>query len=133
MDKNTIYDALEKNGLIVIKSDVFDIANRISAYDDTLVTVYNASKDEFQVWDTANFPNMMVATFAKDLDARLVEKVKRADNRTSYGMRAKLDEIKAEQEKREADEKKDAHEMADSMRRELVGADIGRKHFAKVV
>lgn len=133
MNKHLIHDTLKENGLIVIETDVFDIAKRISTYDECLVTVYNGSKDEFQVWDTRDFPNMVVATFAKDLDARLIEKVKRADNRTSYGMRAKIDEIRREQEKREADEKKDAHETADAMRRELLGADIGRKHFAKVV
>ena len=133
MNKHLIHDTLAKNGLIVIESDVFDIAKRISEYDKDLVTVYNGQKDEFQVWDTKGFPNMVVATFAKELDARLIERVKRADNRTSYGMRAKLDEIKKEQDKREVDEKKDAHDTADAMRRELLGADIGRRHFAKVV
>lgn len=133
MNKDAIYEALRKQRLIVIQSDVYDIAKRISEYDEDLVTVYNGQMDEFQVYDTKTFPIMTVATFAKELDSRLIEKVKRADNRTSYGMRAKLDDIKHEQEKREADEKKDAHETAMAIKSELKGADLGRKSFAKVV
>jgi len=122
-------ELLEKKGLKVIYSDTQDIGKRINAYDKDLILTYNPKQNEYQVYDVQNYPIVMIATFASVLDARLIERVKRADNRTSYGIRAKVDEVRNEQMKKEADEKKSAYEIAQAMKKELKGADKGLKHF----
>ena len=122
-------EVLKKKGLKVIESDVYDIAQRISAYDPNLVTTWNPKQEEYQVYDCRLFPHIMMATWHNVLDRRLLERVRRADGRTEYGTKAKLDEVQAEHEKKELDEKKEAHDLAQSVKSELKGMDKGQKIF----
>ena len=117
---------LQDMGLIIIGSDVFGIADRLKCYDPELVLCYNERKKEYQVWTQGG----ACAAISDRLDAELIEKVMRADGRTSYGMRAKLDELKAQREYDEQRERIDAHDSAKAMHSELIGLDKGRKSFA---
>jgi hypothetical protein len=66
---------------------------------------------------------------AKELDARILEKVKKADGRTSYGLKAKLDEINSERELKEKKERIDAAESAKEFKSALEIVDKGRKSY----
>lgn len=118
---------MQKQGYIIIDSNVYDIPKRLRDYDPNLFVVYCPWKEEYQVWSHER--GLQFVTRVIELDSRTIEKVKRADGRTQYGIKAKLEELKAQKEYTERKEREDAHDVAQTVKQELYGMDIGRKSF----
>lgn len=116
---------LLEQGLIIIESDVFDICNRLKEYDQDLVLCYDERKEVYQVWTKGG----NCAAVSDKLDARLIEAVKCADGRTSYGFKAKLDAVRKQKAHEEARERIEARDNAKAVRSELNILDKGRKSF----
>lgn len=96
MDNNEkLIEYLVNRGYIHIKDDVYDISKRIEKYDKNLILLYNTHQARFEIHTSLNFlpyrPTYCVGS--KYLDSSLILKLKKADNRTEYGLREKLDDI----------------------------------------
>ena len=118
---------MQERGYIVLDSDVYNIGKRLKEYDPCLFLVWDNSKQEYQVWSSEK--GLQFVVWAKELDARILEKVKKADGRTSYGLKAKLDEINSERELKERKERIDAAESAKEFKSALEIVDKGRKSY----
>lgn len=110
MDKRrTLIDRMLKRGYKLIENDVFNIANRIRKYDKDLVLFFNPYRGAYEVhtsfYITTSRPTYCVSS--DSLDYSLILKLKRADNRTEYGFREKLDDIEKSYDQEEKSKQKE--------------------------
>lgn len=97
--KNKLIRRLSSKGYKLIEDDVYNISKRIRQYDKDLLLFFNPSNGAYEIHTSLSLPSYCVSSDV--LDSRLLLKLKRADNRTEYGMREKMDEIEREQEEKE--------------------------------
>lgn len=122
---------LRLQGLQVIESDVLNISGRISDYDPMLITTYNPKKKEFQIYDAYRFPKVQVATFADELTPALIEKVRKANNSTSYTFLDKSDDIDQEEYKKDFVQAQKRKQFDLMVANEVRNADKQTTHFVQ--
>ena len=101
---------MRKDRLVEIRSDVFDVADRIKEVDERYLLFYNLDQSRFEVRLKGDEGNVAV-TWSGPLDARLVTKLRETHVR-------RRDELIKEIERSE----EEARKKADSDARECIAA-----------
>jgi len=119
-------------GYKLITSDSYNIANRIEKYDKDLVLFFNPNRKRYEVHTSFCFPSKRPTYCVGNpyLDSELILMLKRADNRTEFGFREKMDILDREEMKREVDSNKKEQDLRenfiDTIKKEEVR---GTRHF----
>lgn len=105
MDKrNKLINTMLDRGYSLIEDDVYHIAQRLQKYDKDLCLFFNPYRGAYEIHTPLYSPSYCVSN--EHCDYELLLKLKRADNRTEYGFREKMDEIDKEQELKEIRDEK---------------------------
>ena len=70
------------NKFIVIKNDLFDIANRLKKIDKNYLLVRNVIKNRFELWYNACVPKLELVFKTKTIDKRMLDFVN--DTKVQY-------------------------------------------------
>ena len=97
--KNKLIDKMLDRGYHLVENDVYNIAQRLQKYDKDLCLFFNPYRGAYEIHTPLYSPSYCVSN--EYCDYELLLKLKRADNRTEYGFREKMDEIDREQELKE--------------------------------
>ena len=118
-------------GYKLITSDNFNIAKRIEKYDKDLILFFNPKMLRYEVHSCTFFPSSRptYCVGSPYLDSELILMLKRADNRTEFGFREKMDVLDQEELEREIESKKKEKDMRDDFIRNVKKEDKGVKHF----
>ena len=118
-------------GYKLITSDNFNIAKRIEKYDKDLILFFNPKMLRYEVHSCTFFPSSRptYCVGSPYLDSELILMLKRADNRTEFGFREKMDVLDQEELEREIESKKKEKDMRDDFISNVKKEDKGVKHF----
>lgn len=118
-------------GYKLITSDNYNIANRIEKYDKDLVLFFNPNRKRYEVHTSSFFPSKRptYCVGSPYLDSELILMLKRADNRTEFGFREKMDVLDQEELGKEIESKKKEQDLRDNFIRNVKKEDKGVKHF----
>lgn len=102
--KNKLISRLLERGYQLVEHDVYNIVQRLQKYDKDLCLFFNPYRGAYEIHTPLYSPSYCVSS--EHCDYELLLKLKRADNRTEYGFREKMDEIDKEQELKELRDEK---------------------------
>ena len=85
---------MNKERLVRIKSDVFDVADRIREVDERYLLFYNLDRARFEV-RLQGREGEIVVTWSDPLDARLVTKLRETHVRRLHKILAEIEEAEA--------------------------------------
>ncbi|MBO8161337.1 MAG: hypothetical protein H0Z24_06835 [Thermosipho sp. (in: Bacteria)] len=104
--------------LILVKTNVYEIPERLKEYDDSFFVVFNTRTKKYEVHSTDNIGNTYCLTVPyNELDCRTLELVKRGDIK-ARGMKAIIREIDEHNEKIEKKNKREFHNWVQDVARE---------------
>lgn len=119
-------------GYKLIEDDNFNLANRIRKYDKDLLLFFNPKIKRYEIHSCTFFPSSRptYCTSSKYLDSELLLKLKRADNRTEFGFREKMDLIEQDRLKEEIANEKREQDLRENLVKTLAKEDSkGTRHF----
>lgn len=131
MRKELLINHFQKLGYKLITSDSYNIANRIEKYDKDLVLFFNPTRKRYEIHSCTFFPSNRPTYVCGSpyLDAELILFMKRADNRTEFGFREKMDLLDREEEQREIEKRNKEKDMRDNVLSIIKKEDKGTRHF----
>ncbi len=93
--KEYLVKHLRERGYHHIEDDVYDIAKRISEYDEDLILFFNPHIKRYEIHSCTFFPSSRptYCVGSNKLDAELLYTLRMADNRTEYGFKEKMDDV----------------------------------------
>jgi len=129
--RNLLINFLTSLGYKLIMSDNFNIANRIEKYDKDLLLFFNPKYPRYEIHSCTFFPSNRPTYCVSSpcLDSELILKLKRADNRTEFGFREKMDLVEQSRLKEEMSNQKKEQDLRESMLNSVKKEDKGVKHF----
>jgi len=103
-------------GYKLIESDNYNIANRIRRYDKDLILFFNPKMPRYEIHSCTFFPSNRptYCVGSPYLDSELILKLKRADNRTEFGFREKMDLIEESKLKEEISNQKKEQDLREN-------------------
>lgn len=119
-------------GYKLIESDNFNIANRIERYDKDLILFFNPKTKRYEIHSCTFFPSKRptYCVGSPFLDSELILMLKRADNRTEFGFREKMDLLEREELHREYENKKKEQDVRENFIRTIAKEEIKEtRHF----
>lgn len=131
MRKELLINHFRKLGYKLITSDPYNIANRIEKYDKDLVLFFNPTRKRYEIHSCTFYPSTRPTYVCGGpyLDAELILFMKRADNRTEFGFREKMDLLDREEQQREIESSKKEKDMRDNVLSIIKKEDKGIRHF----
>ncbi len=131
MRKELLINHFQKLGYKLITSDSYNIANRIEKYDKDLVLFFNPTRRRYEIHSCTFFPSARPTYVCGNpyLDAEIIMFMKRADNRTEFGFREKMDLLDREEEQREIEKRNKEKDMRDNVLSIIKKEDKGTRHF----
>jgi len=129
--KELLINHFQKLGYKLITSDPYNIANRIEKYDSDLVLFFNPSRERYEIRSCTFFPSSRPTYVcgSPHLDSELIIYMKRADNRTEFGFREKMDLLDREEQLREIEKKNKEQAMRENILSMIKKEDKGVRHF----
>lgn len=130
--KELLINKFTSLGYKLITSDSYNIANRIEKYDKDLVLFFNPNRKRYEIHTSSFFPSKLptYCVGSPYLDSELILMLKRADNRTEFGFREKMDILEREELQREINankkEKDLIYDFANNAKDKIV---TGKKYF----
>lgn len=120
-----------KLGYKLILSDVYNISKRIEKYDKDLILFFNPSRERYEIHSCTFFPSSRPTYVCGSpfLDSELILFMKRADNRTEFGFREKMDLLGREEQIREIEKKNKEQALRDNILSSIKKEDKGVRHF----
>jgi hypothetical protein len=131
MRKELLISRFQKLGYKLITSDSYNIAKRIEKYDSDLVLFFNPARKRYEIHSCTFFPSSRPTYVCGSpyLDAELILYMKRADNRTEFGFREKMDLLDREERQREIEKSKKEQDIRDNVISSIKKEDKGVRHF----
>ena len=116
MRKELLINHFQKLGYKLITSDSYNIANRVEKYDKDLVLFFNPIRKRYEIHSCTFFPSARPTYVCGNpyLDAELILFMKRADNRTEFGFREKMDLLDREEQQREIEKSKKEQDLREN-------------------
>lgn len=121
MDKERkLKTLLQKRGYKIIDSDVYNISKRLKEYDRDLVLCFNPHRGRYEVHTCLYILHkVLLPTYCiscENLNGEILEKIKKADNRSTYDFNQKMKDIDTFMMKKEKDKEKNERDLIDSMK-----------------
>lgn len=131
MRKELLISHFSKLGYKLITSDSYNIAKRIEKYDKDLVLFFNPTRKRYEIHSCTFFPSNRPTYVCGSpyLDAELILFMKRADNRTEFGFREKMDLLDREERQREIEKDKKFQDLKEEILLNVKKEDKGIRHF----
>ncbi|MDD3174570.1 MAG: hypothetical protein PHF63_13080 [Herbinix sp.] len=132
MKREQFIDYFKSLGYILIESDNYNIANRIRKYDKNLFLFFNPKRKRYEIHSCTFFPSNRptYCVGSPYLDSELILMLKRADNRTEFGLREKMDLLEREELQRENENKKKEQDFRDNFIKTIAKEEIKEtRHF----
>lgn len=132
MRKELLINHFQKLGYKLITSDSYNIANRIEKYDRDLILFFNPKRQRYEIHSCTFFPSARPTYVCGSpyLDAELILFMKRADNRTEFGFREKMDLLEQEELQREIERNKREQDLREHFINKIKKEDTkGTRHF----
>ena len=130
--KELLINYFSKLGYKLITSDNYNIANRVKKYDKDLILFFNPNRKRYEIHSCTFFPSNRptYCVGSPYLDSELILMLKRADNRTEFSFREKMDVLDNEELKRELDSKKKEQDIRENFIQRIKQEDSkGTRHF----
>lgn len=131
MRKELLISRFQRLGYKLITSDSYNIANRVEKYDKDLVLFFNPSRKRYEIHSCTFFPSNRPTYVCGSpyLDSELILFMKRADNRTEFGFREKMDLLDREEQIREIEKKHKEQAIRENFMSLVKKEDKGIRHF----
>jgi len=129
--RNQLINFLTSLGYKLIESDNYNLANRIKKYDKDLLLFFNPKYPRYEIHSCTFFPSNRptYCISSEYLDSELLLKLKRADNRTEFGFREKMDLVEQSRLKEEISNQKKEQDLRENMMSNVKKEDKGIRHF----
>ena len=129
--RNQLINFLTSLGYKLIESDNYNLANRIKKYDKDLLLFFNPKYPRYEIHSCTFFPSNRptYCISSEYLDSELLLKLKRADNRTEFGFREKMDLVEQSRLKEEVSNQKKEQDLRENMMSNVKKEDKGIRHF----
>lgn len=124
---------LQKRGYRIVDSDVYNISKRLKEYDRDLVLCFNPYKGRYEVHTCLYILNKaLLPTYCiscEKLSCEILNKIKKADNRSTYDFNQKMKDIDASMMKKEKDKARNERELIDSIKDDVKNLLNGKKIY----
>ena len=129
--RNQLINFLTSLGYKLIESDNYNLANRIKKYDKDLLLFFNPKYPRYEIHSCTFFPSNRPTYCISSpyLDSELILKLKRADNRTEFDFREKMDLLDREKLQRDIINKKAECDLRENFINEVKKENKGIRHF----
>ncbi|GEM_PF-2520930 len=129
--KELLVKRLREKGYLHIEDDVYDIAQRISEYDEDLILFFNPYFKRYEIHSCTFFPSSRptYCVGTDILDSRLLFKLRMADNRTEYGFKEKMKDIEKGYELEETRKEKITDDIQNEVKKDVKQRLKMKQHF----
>jgi len=129
--KELLISHFSRLGYKLITSDSYNIAKRIEKYDKDLVLFFNPTRKRYEIHSCTFFPSSRPTYVCgcPHLDSEIILFMKRADNRTEFGFREKMDLLDREERQREIEKEKKFQDLKEDLLSNVKKEDKGVRHF----
>ena len=129
--KEGLIKRLRERGYKHIEDDVYDIAHRINEYDGELLLFFNPFIKRYEIHSCTSFPSNRptYCVSSYELDYRIINSLRWADNRSDYGFKEKMDDIEKSYDLEEKRKSQTVEDMQKEVKNDVKTRLKMKQHF----